>query len=77
MLAALLIIIAIFLIALAFYQWATLNNDYFEKRNMKYMKPKFLLGYAGEFFFGRRTLAAFAQELYQAFPDEPWVMKFN
>lgn len=71
MLAIVLLIIAIFLFSLAFYKWATLNNDYFEKRDIKYVKPTFLFGIMGEFLFGRRTIAAFAEGLYRVFPDEP------
>lgn len=75
MLAVGLGIVAIFLFLLAFYKWATLNNDYFEKRDIKYLKPTFLFGFMGEFLLGRKTLAAFAEDLYRAFPNEPYVIR--
>ncbi|XP_037038784.1 probable cytochrome P450 9f2 [Bradysia coprophila] len=68
--SAILTIIAIFLFSLAFYKWATINNDYFEKRNMKFTKPTFLLGFTADFFFGRGTLAEFANKIYREFPNE-------
>lgn len=71
MLDVLLLIAAISLLAVAFYKWATLNNDYFAKRNLKYMKPKFLVGNTGGLFFSRYTATEFYQKLYQAFPDDP------
>ena len=71
MLGEALLFAALFLIAFAFYKWATLNNDYFEIRNLKYMKPNFLVGNTGGLFFNRYTATGFAQKLYQAFPDEP------
>lgn len=71
MLGEALLFAALSLIAFAFYKWATLNNDYFEKRNLKYMKPKFLVGNTGGLFLNKYTATGFAQKLYQAFPDEP------
>lgn len=35
------------LIGYAFYKWVTANNDYFETRQMAYLKPTFLLGNLG------------------------------
>lgn len=70
MLGELLLFAAISLLAFAFYKWATLNNDYFEKRNMKYMKPTFLVGNTAAIFTNKYTATEFVQILYQAFPDE-------
>lgn len=70
MLGEVLLFAALSLIALAIYKWATLNNDYFDKRNLKYMKPRFLIGNTGGLFVNKYTAAEFAQKLYQAFPDE-------
>ncbi|XP_037038783.1 probable cytochrome P450 9f2 [Bradysia coprophila] len=70
MLGAFIIIIAIFLFSLAFYKWATINNDYFEKRNMKFSKPTFLFGSMRDFFYSRGTLADFANKIYREFPNE-------
>lgn len=71
MLGELLFVAATSLFALAFYIWATLNNDYFLKRNLKFLKPKFLVGNTGGLFLNKYTATGFAQKLYQAFPDEP------
>lgn len=70
MIGEILLFAAISLISYAFYKWATINNDFFEHRNIKFMKPKFLVGNTGGLFFNRYTAIAFAQKLYQAFPDE-------
>lgn len=71
MLGEVVLFAALSLIAYAFYKWATLNNDYFEKRNLKHMKPNFLIGNTAGLFFNKYTAVTFAQRLYQAFPDEP------
>lgn len=68
MLAGFLVFVAISLISFLFYKWATQNNDYFERRNVKYLKPTFLIGNIGGMFI--RTATEFAQTMYQAFPDE-------
>lgn len=70
MLDELLVVAAIALIAFAFYLWATLNKDYFVKRNLKYMKPKFLVGNTGGLFLNKYDAKSFSQKIYQAFPDE-------
>lgn len=71
MLGEVLLFVALSLIAFAFYKWATLNNDYFEKRNVKCTKPSFLFGNSGSLFLNKYTATEFAQKLYQAFPEEP------
>lgn len=68
MIGILLLFVAIFLLSYAFYKWATLNNDFFERRNIKYMKPRFLIPDA---FTTKYTAAEFAQKLYNTFPNEP------
>ncbi|XP_055306358.1 uncharacterized protein LOC129570685 [Sitodiplosis mosellana] len=70
MIGEILLFAAISLISYAFYKWATINNDFFERRNIKYLKPRFLVGNTGGLFFNKYTAAAFSQKLYQAFPDE-------
>lgn len=70
MIDVILIFAAISLISYAFYKWATINNDFFERRNIKYMKPSFLVGNTGALFFGQDTATAFAQKIYNAFPNE-------
>lgn len=70
MLDGILLIAVIALIAFAFYKWATLNNDYFEKRNLKFMKPYFFVGNTGGTFANKYDAAEFTQMLYEAFTDE-------
>lgn len=70
MLAELLLSTAITLLAYAFYKWAVINNDYFEKRNVKFMKPKFLVGNTGGLFMNRYTATEYAMMIYNAFPNE-------
>ena len=71
MFGELLLSAAISLILYAFYKWATANNDYFERRNIKYLKPKFLIGNIAGAYFNKYTGAEFSEKLYQAFQDEP------
>ncbi|KAG4072707.1 hypothetical protein HA402_001819 [Bradysia odoriphaga] len=61
--------VLIVLLAFAFYKWATKHHDYFEKRNIKYLKPTILLGSTGGSFFNKYSASEFAQLIYQAFPD--------
>lgn len=58
------------LICYGIYKWGTSNNDYFEKRNIKFLKPFFLLGSVGGFFAGRYTLNEFIANAYNSFPSE-------
>lgn len=73
MIGVLLLFVAIFLLSYKFYKWGTLNNDFFERRNIKYLKPKFLIGSSGPTLLGKLTGVELAQKLYNAFPDEPYV----
>ena len=70
MIVELLWVVAIALISYAFYKWATLNYDYFERRNVKYLKPMFLLGSTGDVILNKCTVVEFTQKLYQTFPNE-------
>lgn len=73
MFAELLVITAIALFAIAFYKWATQNNDYFARRNLKFMKPTLFFGNTGGFLLNKYTPIEFSQLFYQSFPDEPYV----
>lgn len=64
------VFVAICLISYAFYKWATINNDYFKKRNIKFKKPHFFVGNTGGKFSNKYNAADFSQILYQSFPDE-------
>lgn len=61
---------AIFLILYAFYKWATINNDYFKQRNVKYLKPTFSIGSNGGVHMNKYTAAEYSDKLYNAFPNE-------
>lgn len=70
MFGELFLLAAISLILYAFYKWATINNDYFKQRNVKYLKPKFLIGNNGGIYINKYTAAEFSDKLYNAFPNE-------
>lgn len=70
MLGELLLVIALVSLAYSFYKWATLNNEYFEKRNLKYIKPTFLVGNTAALFTNKYTAVEFASKLYDVFPNE-------
>lgn len=57
----------------AFYKWATLNNNYFDIRNIKHLEPKFLIGNATGLFFKRYAPRDFMEMLYYRFPKEKYV----
>lgn len=66
MLSALVLIGAI---AFALYKWATVNNDYFKRRDVKSMKPKLLLGNS-DFMFRKMSRVEVANNFYNEFPNE-------
>lgn len=70
MFAEFLLLTAIVLLTYAFYKWATVDNDYFAQRNIKFLKPKFLVGNTGGLFLNRFTAIEFSKNLYNAFPNE-------
>lgn len=65
-----LIVAGIALIGYGFYKWGTSNNDYFAKRNIKFIKPYFLVGSVGGFFIGKYSLNEFVTYTYNSFPTE-------
>lgn len=65
-----LLIIGIGLILYAIYKWGTLTYDYWELRNVKYLKPKFLFGNTGAFMRGKFAMMDFSNFLYNSFPNE-------
>lgn len=70
MLVELLLLVIVLLLPWVFYKWATLNYDFFERRNIKFVKPKFLVGNTGGAFFNKYTATEFSNKLYRTFPDE-------
>lgn len=71
MISELLFFVVIPLILYAFYKWATFYNDYFEQKNLKFIKPRFLVGSTGGIIANKYTAAEFAEKMYNTFPDEP------
>lgn len=65
-----LVFVAISLFAYVFYKWATSKNNYFQKRNLKFMKPTFLVGNTGGMFSRKFTATEFSEYIYKAFPNE-------
>lgn len=61
---------AIALIAYSFFKWATLNNDFFEKRGVRFLKPTFLLGSTWKFYTQQIDMFQFVNYLYRSFPNE-------
>lgn len=59
------------LAAYAFYKWTTCNNNYFQKRHIKFKEPTFLIGNSAPLFSNKFSASEYAQVLYNAFPDEP------
>ncbi|XP_055312523.1 probable cytochrome P450 9f2 isoform X2 [Sitodiplosis mosellana] len=70
MIGEILLSAAIALFTLAFYKWATINNGYFERRGVKYTKPKFLVGNTGGMFLQKYDAIEFAKMVYNTFPHE-------
>lgn len=62
--------LGIALIAYGIYKWITLNDDYFENKNVVYLRPTFLLGNTGRFFMKQVRTNEFYQNLYNSFPNE-------
>lgn len=73
MFAELLLTVAVALIAYAFYIWATINNEYFNRRGLKFVKPTLLLGETGKMFLSKITAVDLAKKVYDRFPKEPYV----
>lgn len=55
------------------YKWATKNREYFAKRNLKHLKPRFLIGNTTGLFLKRYTPENFIDQLYYSFPKEKYV----
>lgn len=70
MFGELLLLTAITLVVYSFYKWATINDKFFERRNIKFIKPTFLVGNTGGLFLNKYTAIEFAKKLYNEFPDE-------
>lgn len=70
MISAVLFGAAISLLVYLFCKWATANNDYFEKRGIRQMKPTFLIGNNSDALLRKLTVPEFAMRIYNQFPKE-------
>jgi hypothetical protein len=61
---------AIGLFVYAFYKWATLNNNYFLKKGVKYVEPYFLLGTSTTMVTRHLSMPEYVKMLYNQFPKE-------
>lgn len=52
------------------YKWSTHTYTYWAERNVKFIKPKFLVGNTGGLLFNRHILSEYISSIYNAFPDE-------
>lgn len=75
MLEHILLLIGLFLIGYGIFKWATINNNYFAERNLPQLKPSFLVGNTGAFFFKKYDAFEFIKTLYSSYPNEKFVQK--
>ncbi|KAJ6647419.1 putative cytochrome P450 9f2, partial [Pseudolycoriella hygida] len=61
----------------AFYKWATTNREYFSKRKLKHLEPRFLIGNTVGLFLKRYTPDEFFDYLYHRFPNEKLIGLFD
>lgn len=59
-----------------FYKWVTANKEYFLKRKLKHLEPKFLIGNTTGLFLKQYTPEKFIDAMYYRFPTEKYVF-FN
>lgn len=57
-----------------FYKWATINDKYFADRNLKHLKPKFLVGNTFGLLMNRYAAFDFISSVYSRFPKETCVL---
>lgn len=60
-----------------FYKWATVNKEYFLKRNLKHLEPKFLIGNMLGLFVKRHRPSEFMDSLYYRYPREKYVFMID
>jgi hypothetical protein len=58
------------LLLVAFYKWATFNNDFFEKRGIKFVTPSFLIGNTGPLLSRKVPMNEIVMSFYLKFPKE-------
>lgn len=58
------------LLLYALYKWATSKFDYFEKRGVSYIKPRFFFGKNMGFMMVQCTMNEFMELIYRAKPGK-------
>lgn len=66
----LLVLSSLAVITYGIYKWATMNDDYFVKRNIAHLKPFFLVGNTGGLYMSRYRPNEFYLNLFNTFPKE-------
>ncbi|XP_055301643.1 probable cytochrome P450 9f2 [Sitodiplosis mosellana] len=61
----------------AFYKWATANQNYFMRRNMKHLKPTFLIGNTLKFNAKRTNPVKWLNSVYYKYPNEKVIGFFD
>lgn len=67
---ALILPILMVLVSALFYVWLNHKLDYFRKRGIPFLKPRWLMGETVEVLFHRYSPHEFAVKLYKSFPNE-------
>lgn len=56
-------------IGVLIYKWMTINNDYFEKLGIPYLKPTFFIGCNYRMYTGKISTPDYFKELYNQFTN--------
>lgn len=70
MIDVLVLLLGIGLIAYGVFKWGTLNDDYFVKRRLQYLKPFFVVGNMYKLFIGKYSMNEYITNMYNNFPTE-------
>lgn len=71
MIGELILALGILLISYAIYKYQSINRQYFEERNVKYLGLSFSLYNIYAMIFGRIDVLQFVKRHYDSLPDEP------
>ena len=70
MIGGILLTLSVGLIGYSVYKWVTINNDYFAKRGLTYLKPMFFVGNVGQFFFTSVNMVQWSLDVYLKHPKD-------
>lgn len=65
-----LVLVAIVAISYLLYKWLNKSHDYFEKKGVSFVKPKFLIGNQADMLLRRASLPEIVDKWYKEFPKE-------